>query len=221
MRLLLPFLALFIMTTLAAQGWEKNYGYIANDAKDVLETSDGGFATMGSLYPNKVLVKTDADGNLLWQSTLDSLSGAYTGGGLVELSDRGFAFAGVKTDWSIANHAWASLTRTDSLGNELWRKHLEIDFPVPYNLIGSQGTSVVIAEDGGLVFTSIIWGDGFEYSHIIKTDIDGNELWATTYEDTNKVYPHKIIKSMEGGFMVIGFRETDINFHEAYLPEAR
>ena len=167
-----------IIVELSGQGWEHVYSYVSYNNYDILETNDAGFITAGiTNSPNDViLIKTDAQGDILWQKTYEVPNNDAVEG-LVQLGDNGFAFTGSNADWGGANHAWASLTRTDSLGNELWTKYIEIDYPVPYDLFGSQGTAITETDDGGLVFTSVIWGDGFTFSHIIKTDLDGNQMW--------------------------------------------
>jgi hypothetical protein len=80
--------------------WNRTYGGVSyDDGYSLVETSNGGFALAGSTLSfgegdaDFWLVKTDADGNVLWNQTYggENYDIAYS---LVQASDGGFALAG-------------------------------------------------------------------------------------------------------------------------------
>ena len=89
-------------------------------AYSLVETYDGGFAlagvttSFGHGNADSWLIKTDANGNLLWNHTYGGteIDDAYS---LIETYDGGFALAGTTTSYGHGfNNFW--LVRTDEYG---------------------------------------------------------------------------------------------------------
>ncbi|PVX25130.1 MAG: hypothetical protein CW691_05540 [Candidatus Bathyarchaeum sp.] len=102
--------------------WNHTYGGAGTDYNDgLVETADGGFALAGMQFSfgvgesNLWLVKTDASGNMQWNQTYAGAGFSYNGGGLLELSDGGFALAG-ETRSLGAGDADFWLIKTDENG---------------------------------------------------------------------------------------------------------
>jgi len=108
-------------------GWNKTYGTTSDDESWALvQTVDGGYALAGSRYSFGAgdldiwLVKTDANGNQLWNQTYGGTSDdvAYA---LVQTGDGGFAVAGSTYSYGAGlSDFW--LIKTDATGNHLWNK---------------------------------------------------------------------------------------------------
>ena len=92
--------------------WEKTFGSDNNDefGRSVLETSDGGFIVAGFSSPapsvgNVYVVKTDADGELIWDKIFTRPPGEWgafmssSGYSLVESNDGSFVIAGFGGPW--------------------------------------------------------------------------------------------------------------------------
>jgi hypothetical protein len=113
--------------------WSKSYG--GEDKQNsyaVIQTSDGGYALGGWMWlrsdgggPNIAIVKTDTEGNVVWNQTFGS-GEAYS---MTLTSDGGFAIAGV------------SLVKVDATGNLQWA----LNFP---DNSATQAYSVIQTGDG-------------------------------------------------------------------------
>ena len=126
--------------------WTKTFGGANNDcAYSVVQTNDGGYAMAGvtSSYGTKGsgfwLVKTDVNGNRLWNKTYGG-EGDDTAYSLVKTSDGGYAIAG-KASNGQGNEA--SIVKTDADGNLQWN--------MTYGEAG-YATSIIQTADGGYVF---------------------------------------------------------------------
>jgi len=100
--------------------WTKTFGGTGDEsAKQTHQTSDGGFILAGSATSFGVgdddiyLVKTDSDGNFLWQKTFGGLGGDY-GYDMDLTTDVGFIIVGTGSNNSLS---CVYLIKTDSGGN--------------------------------------------------------------------------------------------------------
>jgi len=129
--------------------WNQTYGGEKYDrAYALVETSEGGYAIAG--YTNYVgagkdfwLLKTDSDGNLLWNRTY----GEGSVHSLVETSDGGYAIAGD-----------ARLVKTDVDGNMMWNQTYD-----------GKAYALVQTSDGGYALAGTKNDDFW----LIKTDEHG------------------------------------------------
>ena len=170
------------------------------------QTIDNGYIIIGHISApgpfnsDILLIKTDIDGNELWNKTY---GGPYEDIGHIvrETSDGGFILEG------YYSHAQGGpydvvLIKTDENGNLTWEKR--------FNRGPEQttfGDSVIELDDGYLILSKIyidvlpfptdIW--------LIKTDFDGNELWNKTVGESNgRDFCNEIIQTSEGDFLIVG-----------------
>lgn len=173
--------------------WLKTYGTSDMDEEghEVQQTSDRGYIITGMSDCNydtdwgKIwLIKTDANGTMLWNKKFEGTSchsriGQETYGNSVrQTSDSGFIIAGVID-------AKGCLIKTDSNGNETWRK---TPFINDYSFFCYSGKQT---SDGGYIATG---------SGLIKTDTVGNEQWNVTI-------PTSFTSSQQttdGGYVIAG-----------------
>jgi hypothetical protein len=143
--------------------------------ESVQQTTDGGFIITGrkSIDPangDVYLIKTDADGNELWNNNFGG-PGSDHGYAVSQTTDGGYIIAGV-----IAIEKGPDvyqfdicLIKTDANGNEIW--------PAPHTFGGVNndlGLSVVQTRDGGYIITGST-NNGSNYDvYVIKTDMYGN-----------------------------------------------
>jgi len=165
--------------------WTKTYGGTNDDrAFSVVETSDGGYAIAG--YTESFgagsfdfwLVKTDSNGNMVWNQTYGRKDDEFAYS-VVEASDGGYVVAG---------GSW--LVKFDSQGRTEWDQTYSSYF----------ARSVVTTSDGGYA----IFGDGL----LIKTDEYGYIIWNQTYGgNVLKGYSGSFVATSNGGYaFVIGSR---------------
>ena len=182
--------------------WNKTY---EGTFRSVVQTVDGGYAMAGIFLNDFLLVKVDANGNGQWRRTFDpvkSPENGYTSStrdyawGLVQTADGGYALVGYTDAYDPSSDVW--LVKTDANGIALWNK----TFSGPDT---DWAYEVVQTGDGGYAIgggTRVI-DRGMDF-WLIRTDLNGNELWNKTYgtEETDSV--QSIIQTSEGGFAFAG-----------------
>jgi hypothetical protein len=179
--------------------WNKTYGGAGIDyAYALLQTAEGGYALAGEIgvgsgYSNVWLVKTDPDGNQIWNRT-------YGGGGhahaLIRTSDGGYAIAG--SDGNMY------LVKTDSNGNLVWNKTYEAHVSAAFALIQ--------AADGGYALAGHIMPSGYVLTDfwLVKTDADGNCMWNKTYAREYGDEAHAMVQINDGGYVLAGTTGTSL-----------
>jgi hypothetical protein len=169
--------------------WNKTFGGENDDAAyDVEQTKDGGFIiggytkSYGIAIRNPWLIKTDFKGNEEWNRTYNYCSLPYLSGNIQSVqqtNDGGYilgcsfynATLPKSKELSPFDHNKQGfvfstvLIKTDSNGNETWRK---TPFINDYSFFCYSGKQT---SDGGYIAT----GNG-----LIKTDTAGNEQWNVT-----------------------------------------
>ncbi len=182
--------------------WAKTYGGIYSDyAYSVQQTSDGGYIVAGYTYsfgaggPDIFLIKTDANGNIIWAKTYGG-TGEYARS-VQQTSDGGYIVAGNTSSFG-AGYYDIFLIKTDANGNVQWAKTYGGIYP-------DSATSVQQTSDGGYIVA------GFTYSFgaggdifLIKTDANGNIIWAKTYGGTNQDFARSVQQTSDGGYIVAG-----------------
>lgn len=160
------------------QLWNRTYTDNDSSGNSLVECSNGGFAIAGSLdfsnplHMEMLFVRTDADGNHLWNRTYCGPESANCFD-MIECSDGGFALLG----WENTGDDYDfSLIRIDAEGNPLWNQTYGFDgkeYP------GLQGLAQ--CSDGGFVMAgNTLSIDSDSQVYIVRTDSNGNELWNRT-----------------------------------------
>jgi hypothetical protein len=188
--------------------WEKTFGGSDRDVgNSVQQTSDGGFilvgetASFGAGEDDVWLIKTDADGNKLWEKTFGG-SGWDDGWSVQQTSDGGFIIVGATASFGAGGFdVW--LIKTDADGNKLWEKTFGGD-----NL--DVGLSVQQTSDGGFIIVGETWsfGAGWADVWLIKTDADGNKLWEKTFGGSGWDEGSSVQQTSDGGFIIVGDTES-------------
>jgi hypothetical protein len=177
--------------------WDKAFGGFGDDAcKSVVATEDGGYVIGGVTrsYGNGSndlwLIKTDSEGNMVWDRTFGG-SGDDYGGSVLQTEDGGYVLLGqtrVHSPGIGGGVAW--LIKIDSEGNLEWEKTLG------YEDGDYLGSSIQKVGDGGYLIAGAVisylegptevdgtvsfGSDGHDIL-IIKTDPEGRELWNMTF----------------------------------------
>jgi uncharacterized delta-60 repeat protein len=167
--------------------WSRTYGGTNEDACNAIQQlSDGSYLLAGSTHTwgetnyDFLLVKTNTLADTLWTRT-------YGGTGRDECTavgqtpDGGYFLAGSTTSFGAGGKDFW-LVRTDANGNELWNHTYGSAFDdICY--------SAQMTSDGGFVLAGSTlqnidcYGDHREDFWAVKTDANGNCLWARDYSD--------------------------------------
>ncbi|NHJ48430.1 MAG: hypothetical protein FK733_11660 [Asgard group archaeon] len=148
----------------------------------VVECQDGGFAVLGYTYSaatsNDVwLIKTDSNGNEIWNQTYGDDAGYQRPEALVECSDGGFGII-ANTHSFGAGGADAWIIRTDSLGNQIWNQTYG-------GSLEEGGGYILEMPDGGFTIAgsthSFDVGNGDAW--LVRTNGTGTIIWNHTVGD--------------------------------------
>jgi ribosomal protein S11 len=182
--------------------WAKTYGGTSWDyAFSVQQTSDGGYILAGVTYSfgtsyDIFLIKTDANGNIIWAKTYGGTSydGAYS---VQQTSDGGYIVAGWTYSFGGAYDIF--LIKTDANGNIIWAKTYGGTY-------WDSAYSVQQTSDGGYIVagTTLSFGAGSWDIFLIKTDANGNVIWAKTYGGTSDDHAFSVQQTSDGGYIVAG-----------------
>ncbi len=184
--------------------WNKMFGGNHSDVGySVQQTPDGGYIIVGETYSYGAgrsdiwLIKTDADGDELWNKTF---GGADTDAGycVQKTTDGGYILVGETRSYGAgSSDVW--LIKTDDNGNELWNR--------TYGGTGTDiGRFVQQTSDDGyiLVGETNSYGAGGSDIWLIKTDADGNESWSKAFGSDISDTANCVRQTMDGGYVMTG-----------------
>lgn len=164
--------------------WNVTFAPENNNKFDaVAPTADGGFIALGSTLAEKyggseslLLVKTDGEGNEVWNATIPGMSPAS----VAETSDGGYIAGGYNvsttgSDRDLIYQGTSFLIRTNAAGEEEWRQVIP----------GMKVSSVEETADGGYAAIGWLWNppesENETTAVIVKTDGDGTPAWNRTF----------------------------------------
>jgi hypothetical protein len=201
--------------------WAITYGGTnADEARSIIQTSDGGFAVAGSTQSfglggwDMWLIKTDATGLVQWNRTYGTVNDDR-GSQIIQLIDGGYAVVG--SIWNqTSSRADLFLVRVDSQGNVVWNLEYAMTNPSydPSGLMTRYGgsSSVVQGVDGSFVlcftrnYRSMSGMQAMADMGVIKVNTTGQVLWEKLYHPYGmESGAIKIIQTTEGGYALAGF----------------
>jgi len=200
--------------------WDKTFGGSEDDlAYSVQQTADGGYILGGSTLSygagvsDAWLVKTDADGNTLWDKTFGG-SEDDVANSVQQTADGGYILGGYTYSYGAAgdtHDAW--LVKTDADGNIVWDK-----------TFGGSGAeeanSVQQTADGGYILGGYTYsyGAGESDAWLVKTDADGNTVWDTTFGGSEQDGANSVQQTADGGYILGGHtRSYGVGDADAWL----
>lgn len=192
-------LVLIKIDSLGEVEWSSNYGDASGDfGYAVIETYDGGFLAVGTLNSfatssdDVFMVKTDPDGNFLWEKVFEATTGELAADIVEVPSDSGFAVVG-KT------HEYQYLLRMDKYGDTLWTKTY-LDTGILH--------SISLTSDGGFIMAGQhyghIGGVLAMRGHLLKTDANGIEVWAQHFDGGGGEELYDAYELASGEFVAVG-----------------
>jgi len=177
--------------------WSKTYGGVDPDyAMSVQQTSDGGYIVAGYTKSygagdwDAWLIKTDSEGNELWNKTY---GGTFEdiANCVIETNDGGYAIAGYAGyhpggKWEL----W--IIKTDENGTEVWsEKYRNGDIVFGTYIIETEHGYVVVAKASGDVW-------------LVGTDENGKMIWNNTFGGTDSDGGDAVIQDEYGGYVIVG-----------------
>jgi hypothetical protein len=192
---------------------EKNHSW----AYSVLQTVDSryiltGFTRLNGGDYNALLIKTDINGNELWNRTFGGPNNdriSY----VQQTLDGGYILAGHTISYgSSKRDAW--LIKTDINGNEQWNRTYQ-----NFSSIYQAASFVQETSDGGFIIAGVIMFAEAENTDawIIKTDKNGNEQWNKIVGGMGKDYAYSVQQTSNGGYIIAGSTDYGTNESNAWL----
>ncbi len=206
--------------------WQNTYGGSGDErVHDALQTADGGYLLVGHTtssggqvtgYQGNEdvwVVRTDANGTLLWQRTLGS-GASERGLAVAQADDGGFLIAGTAEDngGDIANiigdgDIW--LVKLNGNGTVLWEN--------TYGGTGFDEPRAVVAVDDGFVVAGFTESDdvqvtGYQGSGdlwVFKVNGTGTLQWQRTIGGTNRDEAHGMRRTAENGVIIAGSTQSN------------
>lgn len=167
----------------------------------MVQCSDGGFALVGYTYSygagyyDVYVIRTDANGTMLWNQTYGGAN--YDYGRDIVITDNGFVIVGYSNSFSASHDLW--LIGIDQNGNHLWN--------ITYGSTSSDYTRAIIAtSDGGYAITGYTYGFGASESDLwlVHTNATGGDLWNTTFDSGWYDTGWDLVECAGGGYAICG-----------------
>ena len=196
--------------------WTKHYNLNTRELFcSGIQTSDGGYIITGLTtkpYPeldNVFLLKTDSNGDSLWSNEYGE-NKDDVGVSVQQTTDGGYVVTGWTESFGETRDVY--LIKTDSLGDAIWNKTFGDDNE-------NSGRSVIQTSDNGFFLTTNtqIFGSGFSWIDLIKTDSVGNIEWTSTFDNDDDDAGYSAQNTNDGGFIITGMSEADNNISDVLL----
>jgi len=169
----------------------------------VQQTTDGGYIIVG--YTKSIgagssdiwLIKTDSDGNKVWDKTFGRIDDMDEGNSVQQITDGGYVIVGYTISFGDGDDdIW--LIKTDDSGNKVWDK--------TFGRIDSidTGYSVQQTTDWGYIFTGVSERPGGSQVLLIKTDSNGDKVWDRDFGGIGFDYCYMVQQTTDGGYILAG-----------------
>ncbi len=156
------------------------------------------------------VIATDSQGDTVWTRTYGATG--WEEGHAVAQADSGFVVVGY-TDSYGAGESDVYLIRIGPHGDTLWTRTYG-------GIAGDVGYSVAQTSDRGFIvagYTSS-YGDSETHVYLIRTDSNGDILWARTYGGSGNSYGYSVQETADGGYIVAGMtRPYGADYSHVYL----
>lgn len=183
--------------------WSQTFGGSSTEeAYSVIETNDGGFMIAG--FTNSFgagnydywLVKTDSNGEMVWNQTYGGPSWDEARS-VIQSNDGGFAIAGMSASFGAgSNDFW--LVKIDVNGNVEWNQTYGTE---SYE----KAFSLVETSDGGYALAGYVSYSVFENDFwLVKTDEIGTMQWSRTYGGEDWQIAYSLVQTSDDGYALAG-----------------
>ena len=206
---------LVALNALGVPQWSRTIGGIGVEtAQDLIILADGGSMIVGSTSSQGAggydgyLVRTDANGDMLWERTFGGTDWDLLND-IKQVSEDRFLLTGqTYSNGQTAGSGWIMLV--DATGEAVWSQAV-LCGP------GTNGYATASTDDGGFVCTGSI-SDPNEPSDafVAKYDAAASLEWMYRYGGDSLDIGRDIVATMDGGYSIMGSTRSYSNWVEAY-----
>lgn len=217
--------------------WNKTYGGTEDDkGQDIIQTSDGGYAILGSSFSNNEdvsgnhgqndywLAKLDVSGNISWQKSF-GYQGADYGISVIQTSDSGYLVTGVLDVTSSDGAGNTSRFSNRHAGGDYWALKLDASGTIEWSkyyggLFTDTPESIVQTDDNGYIIvggsdsmdTDISNNIGSYDFWVVKISATGAIVWEKSFGGDEIDEAWSIVKSGDGNYLIAGdTRSNDVD----------
>jgi len=209
--------------------WNKTYGGTNDDrGKQIIQTSDGGFALIGYSTSSDIdvtenagsqdfwMVKLDISGNISWEKSF-GFSGIDSGFSILQSSDNGYLLTGTLDVTSSSGegnsrslstkHAGGDywVIKLDVNGNKLWSRYFGGTFTdTPHDAIETEDKGFIIVGGSDSDDVDITANNGSYDFWIIKISNSGDLVWEKSFGGSEIDEAHAITDSGDGNYLIVG-----------------
>ena len=211
MKKLLFILLLTIPCVGFGQGWEQTFGGTNQDwGYSVQQTNDGGYifcghtSSLGNSNSDIYLIKTDDNGNQQWSQIFGG-NDVEVGHSVQQTNDGGYIICGYTMSFGGGGRD-VYLIKTDNNGNQQWSQTFG------GSGVYDWGRSVQQTNDGGYIIggSTTSFGNSSDV-YLIKTDLNGNQLWSETFNEGSTDYGMDVEQTTDGGYIICGHSNSSIS----------
>lgn len=210
------------LDSLGNKEWVRLYeaGYNGNDyGYSIMQLNDSGYVLVGvaatapNLANNVRLLKTDKNGNKLWDRNYGGL-GCQEGYDVEQTYDGGFIIATQQDTGGNCFEIQVELIKTDTAGIIEWQKTY-------FNAGNGRAVAVKQSSDSGYVVTGVtndmLTPSSGEDIFLLKTDKNGGTLWTKFYGGAGTERGEDVIVSSDNGFVIAGYTNGVSSLVGAYV----
>ncbi len=189
--------------------------YFSNTGFSVKQTSDNGYIMTGTRNDgnqDSFLIKTDSNGNLIWDKTLDR-GCQDEGNSVLQASDGGYIAAGFSRICDSTPNQDAWLVKRDSNGENGWAKTfnanlcggacgIDVDGIEEIHQTSDGGYIMVGRTDTSIKFDTFVIGGLW----LIKVNSAGDKQWEKFfYTDLEESSGQSVQQTSDNGYIILGY----------------
>ena len=198
------------------QLWTKTYGGPGWEfGNGICTAPDGGYAIAGTTTSTSAtgdqdiyIIRTDADGKVLWQKTF-GVPGLESARSICALTSGGFAVCG-HTETAGEGEDDALLFKINDDGDQIWTRTFG-------GTRADVGTAVCETPEGDLIISCACGSDPYTTKNmdhcLVKFNAAGEELWWKTFGNDSGEgfdYPYSVISTSDGGYALTGSSDSTV-----------
>lgn len=188
--------------------WNNTYTKASEDGVfSLIQTTDEGYVMAGytegqiGSRPKIYLIKTDPEGNGVWNHTFATGNGHYVAYSVVQTNDGGYALAGDNSTWIggslMTRHCY--FVKVDAEGSYEWdNEYAETSVARAYSVVQTYDGGFFLAGHKAASVT------GTQDCYVVRTDASGAVIWENTYGGELDDIMRSVLLTNDGGYALAG-----------------